>query len=174
MLLVAAAMFLGYRTTITDGYGWTALWLTVLGMGMGFTMVPAMGAAVATLPEDRAGVGSGLMQTLRQSASAIGVALLGSLLAGVYHDHLDTTGLPAPLAHIARGSVSAAQSVAEATHDTALAASAHSAFLHGMTTVLLVCGIGSVVSAIVVALRMPPSSAAPVATTPGDQAQSGA
>ena len=155
LLLVATALFLGSGTTLADGYGWTAIWLSVLGLGMGFTMVPAMGAAMAALPEDRAGVGSGLLQTLRQSASAIGVALLGSVLAGIYTDLLDTTGLPASVAHTARGSVSAAQAVADQLHSPALAASAHSAFLHGMTTVLLICGITAVLSALLVALRMP-------------------
>ncbi|MEY9841981.1 MFS transporter [Streptacidiphilus sp. EB103A] len=175
LLLVAAALFLGSRTTLADGYGWTAIWLSVLGLGMGFTMVPAMGAAMAALPEDRAGVGSGLLQTLRQSASAIGVALLGSLLAGIYTNHLDTTGLSAPAAHAARGSVSAAQAVADQLHSPALAASAHSAFLHGMTSVLLICAITAVLSAVVVALRMPGRAADEgpgIANAAPDQAQS--
>ena len=176
LLLVAAALFLGSGTTVADGYGWTALWLSVLGLGMGFTMVPAMGAAMAALPEDRAGVGSGLLQTLRQSASAIGVALLGSLLAGIYTDHLDTRGLPAGAADTARGSVSGAQSVAGLTHDTALAASAHSAFLHGMGTVLVVCAVAALLSALLIGLRMPGRISARtsgrVAEPAGDPAQS--
>ncbi|WP_042403582.1 MFS transporter [Streptacidiphilus carbonis] len=175
MLLVAASMFLGSLTRAGDGYGWAAIWLSVLGLGMGLTMVPAMGAAMAALPTDRAGVGSGLLQTFRQSASAIGVALLGALLAGIYAGRLDTSGLPAPLAHTARGSVSAAQAVADQLHSTALAASAHSAFLHGMTTVLLVSGIGAVLSAILVAARMPGTAADPapdVANGAADHAQS--
>jgi len=155
LLLVAIAMFLGARTSIGDGYSWTALWLSILGLGMGFTMVPAMGAAMAVLPEQRAGVGSGLLQTLRQCASAIGVALLGSLLLGIYTGRLHTTGLPASAAHTARGSVSAAQAIADQLHDTALAASAHSAFVHGMTMVLLVCGIAAALSALLIAARMP-------------------
>ena len=155
LLLVAIAMFLGARTSVGDGYSWTALWLSILGLGMGFTMVPAMGAAMAVLPEQRAGVGSGLLQTLRQCASAIGVALLGSLLLGIYTGRLHTTGLPASAAHTARGSVSAAQAIADQLHDTALAASAHSAFVHGMTMVLLVCGIAAALSALLIATRMP-------------------
>jgi EmrB/QacA subfamily drug resistance transporter len=155
LLLVAVAMFLGAHTGTADGYGWTAIWLSILGLGMGLTMVPAMGAAMAVLPEERAGVGSGLLQTLRQCASAIGVALLGSLLLGVYTGRLDTAGLPAAAAGTARGSVSAAQAVADKLHDTALAASAHSAFVHGMTTVLLVCGIAASLSALLIAARMP-------------------
>ena len=159
LLLVAASMFLGARTGITDGYSWTALWLSILGLGMGFTMVPAMGAAMAVLPEQRAGVGSGLLQTLRQCASAIGVALLGSLLLDSYTGHLQTGGLPAAAAHTARGSVSGAQAVAGQLHDTALAASAHSAFVHGMTSVLLICGIAAALSALLIAVRMPGGAA---------------
>ena len=155
LLLVAASMFLGARTSIGDGYGWTALWLSILGLGMGFTMVPAMGAAMAVLPEERAGVGSGLLQTLRQCASAIGVALLGSLLLSRYTGRLRTAGLTQAAAHEARGSVSAAQAVADQLHDPALAASAHSAFVHGMTMVLLICGIAAALSALLIALRMP-------------------
>ncbi|RAG84192.1 MFS transporter [Streptacidiphilus pinicola] len=155
MLVVAVSMLLGASTTTGDGYGRTAVWLALLGVGMGFTMVPAMGAAMAALPDDRAGVGSGLLQTLRQSASAIGVALLGSLLAGAYTARLDTGRLPQPLAHTASGSVSAAQAVADRLHDTALAASAHAAFVHGMDLVLLACGIGAALSAALIAWRMP-------------------
>ncbi|MEY9936128.1 MFS transporter [Streptacidiphilus sp. MAP5-3] len=155
MLIVAGALLLGATTGVSDGYGLTATWLSLLGFGMGFTMVPAMGAAMAALPDDRAGVGSGLLQTLRQSASAIGVALLGSLLAGAYTARLDTGHLPAALAKTAQGSVSAAQAVATQLHDTALAASAHAAFVHGMDLVLLACGIGSALSAALLALRMP-------------------
>ena len=155
LLLVAVAMFLGARTTVGDGYGWTALWLSILGLGMGFTMVPAMGEAMAVLPKDRAGVGSGLLQTLRQSASAIGVALLGSLLLSGYTARLHTTGLRAADARTARGSVSAAQEVAARLHDNALAASAHGAFVHGMTMVLLVCGTAAALSALLIGARMP-------------------
>jgi EmrB/QacA subfamily drug resistance transporter len=157
MLVVAASMLLGASTATGDGYGRTALWLALLGVGMGFTMVPAMGAAMAALPDDRAGVGSGLLQTLRQSASAIGVALLGSLLASGYNARLDTGRLPEAVAHTARGSVSAAQAVATRLNDPALAASAHAAFVHGMDLVLLACGIGAALSAALIAWRMPGS-----------------
>jgi EmrB/QacA subfamily drug resistance transporter len=157
MLVVAASMLLGASTTTGDGYGRTALWLALLGVGMGFTMVPAMGAAMAALPDDRAGVGSGLLQTLRQSSGAIGVALLGSLLASGYTAWLATGRLPDAVAHSARGSVSAAQAIATRLNDPALAASARAAFLHGMDLVLLACGIGAALSAALIAWRMPGS-----------------
>ncbi|MFB8056244.1 hypothetical protein ACFC6U_08865, partial [Kitasatospora purpeofusca] len=49
----------------------------------------------------------------------------------------------------------AADAVAAATGDPALAASAHGAYVHGMTVVLLVSGVIAVLSAVLVALRMP-------------------
>src|SRR5207249_4667273 len=115
-----------------SGYGFTALWLSVAGLGFGFSVVPAMDGALGTLPRDRAGSGSGLLMTLRQVGAAIGIALLGSLLAGVFRDRLDVTGLPAQAADAASGSVVAAHLVAEKAHAADLAASANSAYVHGM------------------------------------------
>ena len=93
---------------LDSGYGFTALWLSIAGLGFGFAMVPAMDAALGAIPADRAGSGSGLLMTLRQVGGAIGIALLGSLLAGAYDDRLDTTGLPARAADTAGDSVTGA------------------------------------------------------------------
>ncbi|GAA0580083.1 MFS transporter [Streptomyces crystallinus] len=155
LVVLAFSAFLGSRTTVDSGYGFTALWLTLTGLGFGFAMVPAMTAALATLPPDRAGSGSGLLMTVRQVGSAIGIALLGSLLAGVFSDRLDTGGLPGPLADRAGDSVVAAHLVAERLGDTGLAASADSAYVHGMTTVLLVCGVAALITALLAAALLP-------------------
>lgn len=80
LIVLAFAALLGSRTTVGSGYGFTALWLSVAGLGFGFAVVPAMDAALGTLPADRAGSGSGLLMTVRQTGSALGIALLGSLL----------------------------------------------------------------------------------------------
>ncbi|MFJ6212720.1 DHA2 family efflux MFS transporter permease subunit [Streptomyces sp. NPDC092296] len=168
LALVAAALLLGSRTGTGDGYGFAACWLPLLGLGMGLSIIPAMGAALATLTPERAGVGSGLLQTLRQVGGAIGVAAFGSLLAGAYTARLDTTGLPAAAARTARDSVAAADAVAQQLHDLALTASAHAAYVHAMDRVLLVAGVVAVVSAVLVGARMPGrAAAAPVTPAPG-------
>src|SRR5690242_13508041 len=101
LVVLAFAALLGSRTTVDSGYGFTALWLSIAGLGFGFSVVPAMDGALAALPADRAGSGSGLLMTLRQVGGAIGIALLGSLLAGAFRDRLDVTGLPGGAAHTA-------------------------------------------------------------------------
>ena len=58
LVVLAFAALLGSRTTVDSGYGFTALWLSVAGLGFGFSVVPAMDGALGALPADRAGWGS--------------------------------------------------------------------------------------------------------------------
>lgn len=155
LALTGLALLLGSRTSAGDGYGWTALWLPLFGAGLGLVLITATASALLLLPPAKAGVGSGLLQTLRQVGGALGVAAFGALPAAGYRSRLDTAGLPGPAAQPARGSVTAADTVAERLGDPALAASAHGAYLHGMTLVLLVAGILALLSAVLVAARMP-------------------
>ncbi|MEU9404613.1 MFS transporter [Streptomyces sp. NPDC048281] len=155
LVVLAFAALLGSRTQVSDGYGFTALWLSVAGLGFGFSVVPSMDGALGALPADRAGSGSGLLMTMRQVGGAIGIALLGSLLAGAFRDRLDVTGLPAPLGHTASESVVAAHLVAEKAGSTHLIASANASYVHGMGLVLLVCGIAALATALLAAALLP-------------------
>ncbi|MFI6049201.1 DHA2 family efflux MFS transporter permease subunit [Streptomyces violascens] len=150
LVVLAFAALLGSRTGVGDGYGFTALWLALAGLGFGFAMVPAMTAALDTLPPDRAGSGSGLLMTVRQVGSAIGIALLGSLLSGVYAD-----GLPARSPHAAADSVVAAHIVSAKTGDAPLLSAADHAYVHGMGVVLFVCFAAAVVTALLAAALLP-------------------
>ncbi|MGW0941815.1 DHA2 family efflux MFS transporter permease subunit [Streptomyces sp. NPDC002623] len=160
LVVLAFAALLGSRTTVDSGYGFVALWLSLAGAGFGFSIVPAMSGALGALPSDRAGSGSGLLMTFRQVGGAIGIALLGSLLASTFRDRLDVTGLPAGTADTAGDSVVAARLIAEKAHLTDLAASADSAYVHGMGLVMLVCGIAALVSALLAAAFLPGGSGA--------------
>ncbi|MEV7000012.1 DHA2 family efflux MFS transporter permease subunit [Streptomyces sp. NPDC093982] len=155
LVVLAFAGLLGSRTTADSGYGFVALWLTVTGLGFGLSLIPAMNGGLSALPRDRAGSGSGLLMTMRQVGGAIGIALLGSLLAGTFRDRLDVTGLPASAADTAGESVVAAHLVAERAGSAELAASANSAYVHGLGVVLLVCGIAALVSALLAAAFLP-------------------
>ncbi len=55
--------------------------LVALGIGMAFTMPSMTAAVVQSAPGELAGVASGVLNTARQVGGAIGVALLGSLVA---------------------------------------------------------------------------------------------
>jgi hypothetical protein len=171
LAVLAFAALRGSRTAVDSGYGFTALWLSLAGAGFGFSIVPAMSGALGTLPTDRAGSGSGLLMTLRQVGGAIGIALLGSLLASAYRERLDVTGLPTGAADAAGDSVVAAHLVADRAGAADLAASANSAYVHGMGLALLVCGIAALVAALLAAAFLPgapdgPEAAAPDVATP--------
>ncbi|MER7173042.1 MFS transporter [Streptomyces mesophilus] len=155
LVVLTFAALLGARTTVESGYGFTALWLTIAGAGFGFAMMPAMTAAIGALPRDRAGSGSGLLMTVRQVGGAIGIALLGSLLAGVFAGRLDTGRLPVDLADRAGESVVAAKVVARQLGDETLAASADAGYVHGMVVVLLVCAGAALVTAALAAWLLP-------------------
>ncbi|MFE6284836.1 MFS transporter [Streptomyces sp. NPDC057877] len=167
LVVLAFAAFLGSRTAADSDYGYTALWLSLAGIGFGFSMVPTMDGALAVLPADRSGGGSGLLMALRQVGGAIGIALLGSLLAGVYRAGLDVTGLPSAAADTAGESVVAAHLIATETGAPALAASADAAHVQGMAVVLLVCGVAALAAALLAAALLPGVAAADAAATGG-------
>ncbi|WP_433892087.1 MFS transporter [Streptomyces sp. CA-111067] len=150
LALMAAAAFLGSRTAVGDGYGTVAVWLSLTGVGFGLAIVPSMDSAMGMLPLERAGSGTGLLQTLRQTGAAVGVAILGSVLSAGYRGRLDTDGLSPAAAHTAHESVVGAHTVAAGLGDRALAAGADAAYLHGMNLVLAVCGAGALLAALLV------------------------
>ena len=56
--------------------GWTAVWITITGAGLGLTLPPSLDAALGALPPDGSGVGNALLQAMRQMGGAIGVAVV--------------------------------------------------------------------------------------------------
>ena len=56
--------------------------LCAAGFGMAFTMPAATTAVIDSAEADRAGIASGVLNASRQTGGAIGVALLGTLVAG--------------------------------------------------------------------------------------------
>ena len=84
--------FLGLTAVTALGYFWQAdsvFWIigaVIFGMGlfMGKIMASSTDAAIGIIPEETAGAGSGLLGAVRMVASALGVAVLGSVLSGVY------------------------------------------------------------------------------------------
>ena len=51
------------------------------GIGMAVTMTPMTAAALSAVPVDKAGVGSGMLNTFRQVGGALGIAVMGAILA---------------------------------------------------------------------------------------------
>jgi len=155
LLVLATGFGLGALTGTGDGFGQAVRWLVVIGLGIGLTLPPIMDAVLGTVPERSAGAGSGLLQALRQVGGAFGVAVLGSLLSWAYADRLDVTQLPAQAAKVAEESVAGAATVARRLGDGELLSSAQAAFVHAMSIVMLVCALGAVLIAMLIARFLP-------------------
>jgi hypothetical protein len=99
LVIVAGALWLLSTVQLGDGYGLVAWALALLGAGMGFTMVPATESIMGSLPLAKSGVGSAMNDTTRQVGGALGVAVLGSILASSYGVAIQPAlgGAPPPL-----------------------------------------------------------------------------
>jgi len=77
------------------------------------------------------------------------------VLGSVYRAHLSTAGLPAVAAAAAKSSVVAGVGVAHALGSASLLAEVQTAFVHGMDTMLWVCGGITLASAILAFVFLP-------------------
>ncbi len=55
--------------------------LLVGGLGMGITMAPTTAAAMSSVPVDKAGVGSAVINSARQVGGSLGIAIMGTVIA---------------------------------------------------------------------------------------------
>jgi MFS transporter, DHA2 family, multidrug resistance protein len=170
-VVLAGGLFIGATTDAGNGAGYAMLWLAVAGLGLGFVMPVAMDAALGALSPERAGVGSAVIQALRMVGGSFGAAILGSVLNSAYRGGLDVAGLPAGVARLASGSVTAGVAVARELHATALLQSVHAAFIHGLDVSLAVCG-GLAVAGALLALAFLPARSAAAAHAGAEPAES--
>jgi predicted alternative tryptophan synthase beta-subunit len=54
-----------------------------MGVGMAFTMTPTTAAAMSSVPRDQAGVGSAVLNSMRQVGGSLGIAITGAIVAHV-------------------------------------------------------------------------------------------
>ena len=81
MTLVGISLLLYQRVGLHSTF-WTLLPAMLLGgVGMAMTMSPMTAAAMRSVPVDKAGVGSGVLNSFRQVGGSLGIALMGAILA---------------------------------------------------------------------------------------------
>jgi len=90
MLIVSASLASFGLLTESSSIGVVILCTVLLGVGMGNIMAPATDSIMGSLPRAKAGVGSAMNDTTRQTGGAIGVAVLGSLLSSRYGSQMST------------------------------------------------------------------------------------
>jgi EmrB/QacA subfamily drug resistance transporter len=154
----------------------TPIWIVgaayfLMGVGMANVMPPATESIMASLPREKAGVGSAVSNTIRQLGGALGVATLGAVLSSAYRSHLGgaTDGLPAAAAAAARESISGAYGVAEQAGPAgpALIQSANDAYVTAMHYASIGTTVFALLGAVVAAMFLPgkrPATAPPAGT----------
>jgi predicted MFS family arabinose efflux permease len=81
MALLASSLLL-FGTLDANSTFWNILpGLLVGGFGMAITMAPTTAAAMGAVPVDKAGVGSAVINSMRQVGGSLGVAIMGAIVA---------------------------------------------------------------------------------------------
>jgi EmrB/QacA subfamily drug resistance transporter len=85
MTLLGVSLLLYERVTVHSSF-WTLLPpMLVGGLGMAMTMSPMTSAAMGAVPVDKAGVGSGVLNSFRQVGGSLGIALMGAIVGSYIH-----------------------------------------------------------------------------------------
>jgi DHA2 family multidrug resistance protein-like MFS transporter len=162
--LMAAGAVMGAFTDQGAGYGYIAIWVSVIGVGLGFALPPAMDLAMGALDVERSGVGSGVLQSMRQVGGTLGIAVLGTVLNSGYRENLQVAGMPAEAAAAAEASSAAGVEAARSIGDSAMLDSVRAAFSTGMAEMLWVLAglmaLGAVMSALCLPRRIRRENAA--------------
>jgi EmrB/QacA subfamily drug resistance transporter len=126
-----AALALLTRIDASSSYGDFVAPLMVLGLAIGLALSPATDAIMGAFPESELGVGGAVNDTSIELGGSLGIAILGSLLATSYADHLSdaTAGskLPASTLDAAQDSVGAGYTVAQGIGEKAQQVAAQAA-----------------------------------------------
>jgi EmrB/QacA subfamily drug resistance transporter len=85
MSTLGVSLLLYQRIGLHTGF-WSLLPQLLLGgVGMALTMSPMTSAAMGSVPVDKAGVGSGVLNSFRQVGGSLGIALMGAILLSYAH-----------------------------------------------------------------------------------------
>ena len=135
--VLAVALWVASRTTITSGDPRLIAWMVLAGLGLGLALPAALDAALADLDRDASGTGSAVLQSLRQVAGTFGAAVLGSVLNARYRASLPAD-LPAQVATVVRQGAEQGLAVAARLGSPELAAQVRAAYLDGQVRLMVV------------------------------------
>jgi EmrB/QacA subfamily drug resistance transporter len=159
-LVVMACALTGYHFLGTSTSAWVLLvTFAVQGSGMGLVMPAATEGVMSVIPRERGGAGSAITNTSRQVAVALGVAVLGSVLAQAYRARLAPFLGVLPAAARQNATLSIAQTQAVAHHlgpaGARLAIAASSSFVGAMHVAALISVLIAAAGAVTIAFWMP-------------------
>jgi EmrB/QacA subfamily drug resistance transporter len=88
MVLFSTGLAIAATLTTSTGYGRLGIALLFMGAGMGLAGAPATESIMGSLPAARANIGSAVNDTTRELGGALGVAIVGSIMASLYGTEL--------------------------------------------------------------------------------------
>lgn len=136
---------LATMASVEGGYFSVLPGLLVIGLGLGFCMTPSTEAITSALPDEKQGVASALNDTTREIGGAVGVALLGAILASGYKDAIlpELEGMPDELVEVASSGIGQAYMAAAQAGEfgPTLIQKAQVAFVEGWTSSMWI-GVG--------------------------------
>ncbi len=162
--LVAAGLFLMTQLDVSTSYPDIVWRIVLVAAGMGCTMAPATESIMGSLPLAKAGVGSAVNDTTRQVGGALGVAVIGSVLASSYGSKIghaiarQSRPVPKPIADAMKSQLGAALAVANrfpGQIGNLIARTARHAFVAGMHQGMVVGAAAALVGAVVALVWLP-------------------
>jgi EmrB/QacA subfamily drug resistance transporter len=147
-IMLGVGLAIGSFTDLSSGYGFTSIWISIVGFGIGIALPAAMDEAVSSLTPERSGVGSALLMAMRQVGGTLGVALLGAVMSSGYRNNLQLDEWPSQAAEIAARNVSAGITAASQLNSSSLIQNVKNAFIGGMDNMLWVCASAALVGII--------------------------
>jgi EmrB/QacA subfamily drug resistance transporter len=164
VVLGMGTLALGLLWVASRGFGSTYFdylpGMLLMGTGVALTWAPTTESIMGSLPASKAGVGSAVNDTVREVGGALGVAVLGSVLASQYTGAMSSTAaaLPSGAAHAAGGSLGGAVMVAQQVGGSAGAAileAGRVAYVDGFGLALTIAAVVAAAGATLAAIWLP-------------------
>ncbi|MEV7089132.1 MFS transporter [Streptomyces sp. NPDC093085] len=145
--LAAIGVPLAVMTGLSHSTGYPLLGavLLLVGAGAGFSFTVTADVILSSVPKEQAGAASAVSETAYELGAALGIALLGSVVTGVYRDFPTPPGVAAATAAEAHQSLGGAVDAAATLPPQAAAellAAARDSFVEGLR---LASGVGAAV-----------------------------
>jgi EmrB/QacA subfamily drug resistance transporter len=163
-------------STGATSYGDVVPGLLLIGLGAGLLLPTATNSVVGSVPQGDSGIGSAVNTMALQVGGAIGVAVVGSVLATRYQSHMGRAlagrHLPVDITHTILGSFGGALAVASGVGGGAgqlLARAARAAFMSGLEVSFLVGAIVSLAGVITALVWLPSHILAVPRDSPGER-----
>ncbi len=96
MAFSALGIYLMSDLTATEQWQHLMAPLSVCGLGMGMVMAPTTSAVMASAPMERSGQAAGILATMRQVGSVLGISVMGAILQSQLVSNIREAILPIP------------------------------------------------------------------------------